>query len=190
MFVVQKYIERPLLIDQRKFDIRLWVLINCCDLSNQRCYLFSEGYIRTSSYPFSLSQESIDQPFVHLTNNAVQQHDQNYGKLEEGNQLSFKQGSELLLQQTGRDVDFQQIYDDEILEIILMSLKSVDNGRLNPNMKKNTFEIFGYDFMIDEEIRPWLIEVNTNPCLEETSALLRQLLPRMLDDAFKLTLDV
>jgi len=190
VFVVQKYIERPLLIDQRKFDIRLWVLINCCDLSNQRCYLFSEGYIRTSSYPFSLSQESIDQPFVHLTNNAVQQHDQNYGKLEEGNQLSFKQGRELLLQQTGRDVDFQQIYDDEILEIILMSLKSVDNGRLNPNMKKNTFEIFGYDFMIDEEIRPWLIEVNTNPCLEETSALLRQLLPRMLDDAFKLTLDV
>ena len=44
--------------------------------------------------------------------------------------------------------------------------------------------------MIDQELRPWLIEVNTNPCLEETSALLRQLLPRMIDDAFKLTLDV
>jgi len=44
--------------------------------------------------------------------------------------------------------------------------------------------------MIDEQLRPWLIEVNTNPCLEETSALLRSLLPRMIDDAFKLTLDV
>lgn len=34
-------------------------------------------------------------------------------------------------------------------------------------------EIFGYDFMVDAELRPWLIEVNTNPCLEESNALLR-----------------
>jgi D-alanine-D-alanine ligase-like ATP-grasp enzyme len=44
--------------------------------------------------------------------------------------------------------------------------------------------------MIDQNLEPWLIEVNTNPCLEETSALLKMLLPRMIDDAFKLTLDV
>lgn len=51
-------------------------------------------------------------------------------------------------------------------------------------------EIFGYDFMVDANLRPWLIEVNTNPCLEESNALLRQFIPRMLDDAFKLTLDM
>lgn len=44
--------------------------------------------------------------------------------------------------------------------------------------------------MIDKNLKPWLIEVNTNPCLEESSALLKQLIPRMIDDAFKLTLDV
>ena len=44
--------------------------------------------------------------------------------------------------------------------------------------------------MIDSQLRPWLIEINTNPCLEETSKLLKELLPRMIDDAFKLTLDV
>jgi len=51
-------------------------------------------------------------------------------------------------------------------------------------------EIFGYDFMVDKNLRPWLIEVNTNPCLEESNQLLSQLIPRMLDDAFKLTLDI
>lgn len=52
------------------------------------------------------------------------------------------------------------------------------------------FEVFGYDFMVDEvDCKPWLIEVNTNPCLEESSPLLEQLLPRMIDDAFELTLD-
>jgi tubulin--tyrosine ligase len=53
-----------------------------------------------------------------------------------------------------------------------MTFKCTDSGRFNPNMKKHQFEIFGYDFMIDRELRPWLIEVNTNPCLEESSALL------------------
>ena len=77
-----------------------------------------------------------------------------------------------------------------ILDIITMTLKSVDLGKLNPQGKKHTFEILGYDFMIDEKLQPWLIEVNTNPCLEETSALLKSLLPRMIDDAFKLTIDV
>ena len=34
-------------------------------------------------------------------------------------------------------------------------------------------EIFGYDFMVDEKLQPWLIEVNTNPSLEESSTFLR-----------------
>lgn len=62
--------------------------------------------------------------------------------------------------------------------------------KINKNSRKYCFEIFGYDFMIDEFLQPWLIEVNTNPCLEESSALLKQLVPRMLDDAFKLTIDL
>jgi hypothetical protein len=85
VFVLQKYLERPLLIDNRKFDIRLWVLIT----QDMRCFLFREGYIRMSSYSFTLDQASIAHPLVHLTNNAVQQVDSNYGKHEEGNQLSF-----------------------------------------------------------------------------------------------------
>ena len=43
--------------------------------------------------------------------------------------------------------------------------------------------------MLDHECNPYLIEVNTNPCLEESSPLLQEILPRMLDDAFSLTID-
>lgn len=41
-------------------------------------------------------------------------------------------------------------------------------------------EIFGYDFIIDSDFKTWLIEVNTNPCIEESSSILQILLPRML----------
>ena len=86
-------------------------------------------------------------------------------------------------------MDFYDLMNNQITPIIEMTLQCVDNGKLNPNNKKHTFEIFGYDFMVDKNLKPWLIEVNTNPCLEETSQLLKQLLPRMLDDAFKHTMD-
>jgi hypothetical protein len=55
--------------------------------------LFAEGYIRTSGQQFTLAQEAIDKPFIHLTNNAVQMHAADYGQLEEGNQLSFAAAS-------------------------------------------------------------------------------------------------
>ena len=48
-----------------------------------------------------------------------------------------------------------------------------ERGEINKNNRRFCFEIFGYDFMIDKELKPWLIEVNTNPCIEESSGLLK-----------------
>ena len=62
-------------------------------------------------------------------------------------------------------------------------------SRLNPKSRPNCFELFGFDFMLDSNLNCWLIEVNTNPCLEESSPILGCLLPRMIDDLLKLTLD-
>ena len=52
-FVIQKYVEKPLLIQGRKFDIRAWALI----ATDMRCYFFKEGYIRTASELFSLDKD-------------------------------------------------------------------------------------------------------------------------------------
>lgn len=68
------------------------------------------------------------------------------------------------------------------------SIDSVKN-KLNPSERKFCFEIFGYDFVVDNNFNPWLIEVNTNPCIEQSSDMLSKLLKRMLDDAFKIILD-
>lgn len=64
-------------------------------------------------------------------------------------------------------------------EMIWISLLSVKK-KINPEGRKFCMEIYGYDFILDEEINPWLIEVNTNPCIEESSPLLEMLLPRMI----------
>ena len=55
------------LLKKRKFDIRVWVLIN----QDSKVFYFKEGYIRTSCEEFSLSEESLSKAYIHLTNNAV-----------------------------------------------------------------------------------------------------------------------
>ena len=49
--------------------------------------------------------------------------------------------------------------------------------------------MLGYDFILDEKLNTILIEVNTNPCLEESNNLLKKILPRMVDDLFNIVLD-
>jgi len=53
--------------------------------------VFPEGYLRLSSYKYSLEEEMMANLAVHLTNNAIQKKDKNYGLEEDGNQLSFKE---------------------------------------------------------------------------------------------------
>ena len=124
---------------------------------------------------------------IHLTNNAVQKHGADYGSHEPGNQLSYAQFQEYL-SKTESNISVKDDIIPKTKNLIKISLKSVKR-KMNPNKLKNCFEIFGYDFIVDSAGGVWLLEVNTNPCLELSSPLLEQLIPRMIDDAFKLVID-
>jgi len=174
------------LFKRRKFDLRVWVLISF----DFKCYLFRECYVRTSSDDYDLGQENLDKIYVHLTNNAIQKFSENYGKFEDGNQISLTELSDHLAesgQSNGLSgVEVKEKITKQNRDLIIHSLKAI-KGKLK--IRKFTFELVGYDFIIDEDLGVYMIEVNTNPCIEESSSLLKVLIPRMLDDMFKLTLD-
>jgi hypothetical protein len=60
---------------------------------------------------------------------------------------------------------------------------------MNPSKRRNSFEFFGFDFMIDEDFRVWLIEVNTNPYVGIHNDSMNDVLPRMLHGLYKIVLD-
>lgn len=64
------------------------------------------------------------------------------------------------------------------------SMRAVSR-KLDSSRKSYSYEIFGYDFMIDEDFNVWLIEVNTNPCLELSSPYLARLIPAMVENSLK-----
>ena len=182
-FIIQKYIERPFLIHGRKFDIRVWVLVS----HTGKCYFFKEGYLRTSAAPFCLDASTPDDPSVHLTNNAVQKHAEGYGRFEEANQLSFGQFQDYL-SDSGSQFDFFRDCLPQMKAVARHTLLAA-RRKLASTEGRLGFELFGFDFMLDADFNTWLIEVNTNPCIEESSEMLRHYLRRMLDDMMKLELD-
>lgn len=183
-FIIQKYIDRPFLISKRKFDIRLFTLLTSVN-SVIQCYFYKEGYLRTSSKEFTT--KNLSNNLIHLTNDAIQKHAEDYGKFENGNKLSYS--------------DFQRYLDvhnikTNFIEEILPEMKSIVKDtikasflQIDEKRRTHSFEILGYDFLLDYQLKPWLIEVNTNPCLELSSSILVRIIPAMLENAIKIALD-
>lgn len=64
-------------------------------------------------------------------------------------------------------------------------------GHFTMDTKKLQFgyELFGLDFMIDENFKVWLIEANTNPCLETSCSILTRLITNMIDNVISIAVD-
>jgi hypothetical protein len=50
-------------------------------------YFYEDGYIRTSSYEFNIN--NLSDKFIHLTNDAIQRHGEDFGKFENMNKMSL-----------------------------------------------------------------------------------------------------
>eukprot|EP00826_Nyctotherus_ovalis_P059180 TRINITY_DN8207_c0_g1_i4.p2 TRINITY_DN8207_c0_g1~~TRINITY_DN8207_c0_g1_i4.p2 ORF type:complete len:100 (-),score=28.20 TRINITY_DN8207_c0_g1_i4:260-559(-) len=81
-------------------------------------------------------------------------------------------------------VDFFEDLLPQMKKIVTDTFRAVYDV-VDPWRRQHTFEVFGYDFMLDTKFKPYLIEVNTNPCLEFSSPLLGRLITNMLDCALK-----
>ena len=180
--IIQKYIEKPLLYKKRKCDIRIWVLLT----QSMKVYVFKEGHLKTCSVEYDLNSKN---PYTHITNYSFQKHNNNFQKFEKGNEVPFYDFQKFI-NETYPEKNYKLNIDlmEKIKEIICITMRSVKD-KINKNNRNYQFEIFGYDFMLDEDFNVFLIEINTNPGLEESSPWIKIIVPRMLDDALRLTLD-
>jgi len=86
-------------------------------------------------------------------------------------------------------IDFKTHLLPQIRHLVTEAFRSVTIGRIDPRRRQHSFEIFGFDFMIDEDYAIYLIEANTNPCLETGCPLLARIIPNMLESAFRIAVD-
>ncbi|KAL9924942.1 tubulin tyrosine ligase-like 4B isoform 2-T6 [Glossina fuscipes fuscipes] len=167
--VVQKYIERPLLINDNKFDMRIYVVLT--SINPLRIYLYKDGLARFASVKYSSELNSLDERCMHLTNYSINKFSQNYSKNEDFNAC---QGHKWTLQSLwscleSRGINTKRLWAT-LRNLVIKAIISGEAGlnrmyRQNVNFRYNCFELFGFDVLLDENLIPWLLEINISPSL-------------------------
>jgi tubulin polyglutamylase TTLL2 len=157
--VVQRYIPRPLLIGGYKMDIRLYVAVTSA--RPLRAFVYQEGLTRFSTEKYDMSD--LSNVFSHLTNYSINKDSNSYETEKDviggGAKWLF---SRLLryLEDHGHDTKllWTRIRHICILTVLILM-------PLVPAEASGCFELFGFDILVDEQLHPWLLEVNAAPAL-------------------------
>ena len=192
LWVVQKYIENPMLYRGRKvtsiqFDIRQWVLVS--SFSPLKVWFYEECYLRFSVEDYSDSD--LSNKFIHLTNNSISKHSVKFTNNSiDGCMMHISGLQEYLREMTSRDVWKHEI-QPRFKEAVITTLQSVQT---QVGHRKSSFELLGYDFLIDDSFTPWLLEVNTSPAMDYSTVSLTQkvtesLVKSVLQDSVKIIVD-
>jgi len=174
-YIISKYINNPLLVGGKKFDLRLYVLVT--NYRPLKIYFNKEGFARFCNVKYtSANNSNIDNMYIHLTNVAIQKHGEDYND-KHGNKWSFKHLMFWLEATQGHEATKLLLH--RILSIFVYQCKAVQNVMIND---KHCFECYGFDIMIDKALKPWLIEVNASPSLTSTTHPDRIMKSNMVND--------
>ncbi|XP_075859964.1 tubulin polyglutamylase TTLL5 isoform X11 [Microcebus murinus] len=187
--LVSRYISNPLLIDDFKFDLRLYVLVTSYD--PLVIYLYEEGLARFATVRYDQGAKNIRNQFMHLTNYSVNKKSGDYVSCDDpevedyGNKWSM---SAMLryLKQEGRDTTALMAHVEDLIikTIISAELAIATACKTFVPHRSSCFELYGFDVLIDSTLKPWLLEVNLSPSLACDAPLDLKIKASMISDMF------
>ena len=200
--LIQRYLADPYLINNKKFDLRMYVLVTGAD--PLRIYVHEEGLTRLSTKDYSL--KNIKDRFAHLTNYSINKKASNFVAADEGDMAGGggggddngifageREGFKWSLQAFKRWLAEQQsqaIMERTMVKIHDMIVKTIvaaepdlsHSLHSSVNYRTNCFELFGFDVFLDSKLDPHLIEVNISPSLMGSSPLDRRIKGTVISD--------
>jgi len=189
-FVITKYITKIHLINGKKYDLRLYILIT--GLKPLRIYFYKEGLVRIATKNYSLNIDSINDKFVHITNTKINYENKNYKSAidfndEEANLWSISLYKKFLKRQN-------IIWDDireKIKDIIIKSIACVYKNLLEEIEKQKLsdqsfYNLLGFDILINDNYTPQLIEINKNPSMEISNIINNKIKTKLFIDTLNL----
>lgn len=173
--IVQRYVERPLLINGSKFDLRLYVLVT--SINPLRVYMHTDGLARFASVKYSEKSDTLSDRYMHLTNYSINKLSDKYSANEDADAC---QGHKWTIKSLWSYFNEKGVNTDRLWGALRnLVLRTVLAGegpihamsKLNVGNRYNCYELFGIDVLLDSELVPWLLEVNISPSLHSASTL-------------------
>lgn len=188
--LVQRYVHNPCLINGSKFDLRIYVYVTSFD--PLRIYICRDGLTRLATQKYSKKRASTKNRYMHLTNYSVNKNSSDFVSNDDATAQSGHKWSLMALFDHFRaiNVDTDKVWES-ICNVVVRTLLSAD-GKINSSIKQSTcrrsvcHELFGFDVMLDKNLKAWLIEVNISPSLHSASQLDRDIKGRLMRDVFNL----
>jgi hypothetical protein len=112
-----------------------------------------------------------------------------FNKFEADNEVSFADFQSYLDTEYNGKIDIKRDFFPQMKDLIRHTIFAI-KSKINKKQRQHCYVILGYDFLIDSNLKTWLIEVNKNPGLfYHNSKVYSELSPRLIDDTLKLTVD-
>lgn len=195
-YVVQEYIKSPYLIEGLKFDLRIYVLVTSCQ--PLRIYIYDEGIARFATHMYSKPDiANVTNMFMHLTNYAVNRGNVKFVNNKDlacdgvGHKRSLAYVYRYLQEQGHDIVALKMKIEDMIIKTLCAVQPYLAQCYIGCQPKDYTramcFEVLGFDIMLDDKLRPYVIEVNQSPSFATDSPLDREIKKGIVAGALKLS---
>ncbi len=171
-----------------KFDVRQLVLVTSW---RPLCiHIFDSFYLRLATAVYDTSPAGISQRFAHVCNYSVQKHAGRDAWCDETEESTGLDATDTLTSedlrrklQSARGAEIgDQLFRHQVLEpmraAIVLTLRAAEP---HVHHRRNSFELYGMDFVIDQQLRPWLLEVNLSPALNKRTPYMASMLSAMAD---------
>lgn len=174
--LVSKYVADPLCIDGHKCDLRVYVLVTSFD--PLIIYLYEEGLVRLATVKYDLDADNLWNPCMHLCNYSINKYHTDYIKSNDAHEEDVGHKwtlSALLRHLKSQGCDTNMLManiEDLIIKSIFSCAQSIISAcRMFVPNGNNCFELYGFDILIDDTLKPWLLEVNLSPSMGVDSPL-------------------
>ncbi|XP_022608902.1 inactive polyglycylase TTLL10 [Seriola dumerili] len=184
--IVQQYIQSPLLLKGKKFDVRSFLLIAC---TAPYMVFFRHGYVRLTCDLYDPSSNNLS---AHLTNQYMQKKNPLYSQLKEDTVWSMENFNTYVNDRfrVAKGLPRDWVLGafarrmQQIMTQCFFAVKSKLDRRLG------LFDLIGCDFMVDEGFKVWLLEMNCNPALHTNCKVLKEVIPSTVVETMDLTLEI
>ncbi|CAK9096024.1 unnamed protein product [Durusdinium trenchii] len=189
--VVQSFLEKPLLIDGYKWDMRVYVLVTSAHPLT--VYLYTDGLARFCTDLYAPpSSENLEMREMHLTNFSINWESEFFEDTEDG-ATGSKRSLRTVLEssiENGEEI-WSAIACCVKKTLLAIGPKMEDHydrffGRSRDGGGSACFELLGFDFILDEQQRLYLLEVNSAPSLSCPTSLDREIKENVLSEGFRL----